>query len=91
MTALNSRQPWYGEPADREAREVRGILDRGLQTAGGGNTVKLMSRLMVLIVGIGLVASVAPGVIAAAPPCEKLLSLQDVTKMVGPGFTRLTR
>src|SRR5690348_3868599 len=47
-----------------------------------------MSRLMLLIVGVVLVSSAVPGRVAAAPPCDKLLALQDVTKAVGPGFTR---
>ncbi len=45
-----------------------------------------MSRLTVLIVGAVLVASAVPGAVAAVPPCNKLLTLQDVTRAVGPGF-----
>lgn len=46
----------------------------------------LVSRLMVLIVGVVLVASAVPGAVAAVPPCDKLLTLQDVTRAAGPGF-----
>lgn len=46
----------------------------------------LASRLMVLTVGVVLVASAVPGAVAAVPPCDKLLTLQDVTKAAGPGF-----
>ncbi len=48
--------------------------------------MRLVSRLMVLIVGVVLVASAVPGAVAAVPPCDKLLTLQDVTKAAGPGF-----
>jgi hypothetical protein len=52
----------------------------------GGNAMGLVSRLMVLIVGVVLVASAVPGAVAAVPPCDKLLTLQDVTAAAGPGF-----
>ncbi len=48
--------------------------------------MRLVSRLMVLIVGVVLVASAVPGAVAAVPPCDKLLTLQDVTRAAGPGF-----
>jgi hypothetical protein len=48
--------------------------------------MRLVSRLMVLMVGVALVASAAPGAVAAVPPCDKLLTLQDVTGAAGPGF-----
>ena len=46
----------------------------------------LVSRLMVLIVGMVLVAPAVPAAVAAVPPCDKLLTLQDITKAAGPGF-----
>ncbi len=54
---------------------------------GGGNIMKLVSCLMALTVGVVLVAWMVPGA-AAVQPCDKLLTLQDVTRAVGPGFTR---
>ncbi len=50
--------------------------------------MKLMSRLMPLTVGVVLVSSAVHGTVAAAPPCNKLLAVQDVTGAAGPGFTR---
>ncbi len=50
--------------------------------------MKLASCLMALTVGVVLVAAAATGAAGAAPPCDKLLSLQDVTRAAGPGFTR---
>ena len=50
--------------------------------------MKFMSGLTLLTVGVVLVSSAVRGTAAAAPPCDKLLTLQDVTKAVGPGFTR---
>ncbi len=51
--------------------------------------MRLVSRLTVLIlVGVVLVASAVPQAVAAVPPCDKLLSLQGVTKAAGPGFQR---
>ncbi len=47
--------------------------------------MKLVSRLMVLTVGVVLVVSVVPGG-AAEQPCA-LLTLQDVTRVVGRGYT----
>jgi len=50
--------------------------------------MKLVSCLTVLTVGVVLVALMVPAAVAAAPPCDKLFSLQDLTTAVGPGFTR---
>ncbi len=50
--------------------------------------MKLVSCLMVLTVGVVLVAWMVPAAAGAAPACDKLLTLQDVTRAVGPGFTR---
>lgn len=46
----------------------------------------LVSRPMVLIVGVVFIASAVPRALAVAPPCDKLLTLQDVTQAAGPGF-----
>ena len=48
--------------------------------------MRLVSRLMALIVGVLFVASAVPRAVAAVPPCDKLLTLQDVAKVAGPGF-----
>lgn len=48
--------------------------------------MRLVSRLVLLTVGVVLIASVVPGAVAAVPPCDRLLTLQDITKAAGPGF-----
>ena len=48
--------------------------------------MRLVSYLMLLAVGVVLVAPPVPGA-AAAQPCDKLLTVQDITSVLGPGFT----
>ena len=61
------------------------IVYAGIETDGGGNIMRLVSRLMVLTVGVVLVALMDSGA-AAQQPCAGLLTLQDVTSVMGPGY-----
>jgi hypothetical protein len=48
--------------------------------------MRLVSRLMALVVGVVLIASIVSVAVAAVPPCNKLLTPQDITNAAGPGF-----
>jgi len=53
--------------------------------------MRLVSRLMVLIVGVVLVASVVPGAVAAVPPCDKLLRCRTSPRPQAPGSKLLRK